>query len=171
MYQQETYVEQVVNKVATKQEGTIKNILLVLTIFFGMTSIFGVHFICPILFIISVIAYYVQLGRIDSDYEYLYVAGSLEIDRISRQSKRKTVVSMDLSELQVLAPQGSQKALAYDHGKMSVINCTGGDPDARIYVLMARLKNKDKQVKILMEPNDKLLEAMHESCPDRVIIE
>ena len=50
MYQ-DTYVEQVVKKVLTKKDYTIKNILMALTIFFGLATVFAVHFICLILFI------------------------------------------------------------------------------------------------------------------------
>ena len=57
MYQ-DTYVEQVVKKVLTKKDYTIKNILMALTIFFGLATVFAVHFICLILFIVCVILFY-----------------------------------------------------------------------------------------------------------------
>lgn len=167
MYQ-DTYVEQVVKKVLTKKDYTIKNILMALTIFFGLATVFAVHFICLILFIVCVILFYRKQSQMETEYEYLYVGGTMEIDKVIRQSRRKQVLVMDLSEMLVLAPEGSQKALAYDHGQMTVMRFVSGDPNARIYVIIAHLKKKNKQAKIYFEPKEELLEAMHNHCPDRV---
>ena len=64
--------------------------------------------------------------------------------------------------------EATQKALAYDHGQMSVMRFVSGDPNAGIYVIIAHLKKKNKQAKIYFEPKEELLEAMHNHCPDRV---
>lgn len=170
MYQ-ETYVEQIVNKTVTRQEVTTKNILLCLMIFFGMTTIFAVHFLCPILFIVFGILYYRQQCKINTEYEYLFVEGTLDIDRVRFQSKRKKIASIDMPEILTVAPEGSQKALAYDHGQMTVMRCGSGNPEAIPYIMIVRLKDKNRQVKIFWEPNEKLLEAMKNSIPDRVSLE
>ena len=126
MYQ-DTYVEQIVKKDLTKKDYTVKNILMALTIFFGLATVFAVHFICLILFIVCVILFYRKQSQMETEYEYLYVGGTMEIDKVIRQSRRKQVLVMDLSEMLVLAPEGSQKALAYDHGQMSVMRFVSGD--------------------------------------------
>ena len=76
MYQ-DTYVEQVVKKVLTKKDYTIKNILMALTIFFGLATVFAVHFICLILFIVCVILFYRKQSQMETEYEYLYVGGTM----------------------------------------------------------------------------------------------
>ena len=45
----------------------------------------------------------------ETEYEYLYVGGTMEIDKVIRQSRRKQVLVMDLSEMLVLAPEGSRR--------------------------------------------------------------
>lgn len=170
MYQ-DTYVEQVIKRTVTKQEVTVKNIMLVLLIFFAMTTIFVVHILCPVFLIVFGILYYRQMCRISTEYEYLYLQGTLEIDRVRFQSRRKNMAVINMPEVLAVAPAGSQKALAYDHGQMSVMHFESGDPQADTFVLIARMKGKGKQVKIFWEPNQKLLEAMKDSIPDRVFYE
>ena len=70
MYQ-DTYVEQIVKKVLTKRDYTVKNILMTLTIFFGLATAFAVHFICLILFIVCVILFYWKQSQMETEYEYL----------------------------------------------------------------------------------------------------
>lgn len=170
MYQ-DTYVEQVVKRTVRRQEITVKNILLVLLIFFALTTVFVVHIICPFLLIVFGILYYRQMCRVSTEYEYLYVQGTLEIDRVRFQSRRKNMAVINMPEVLTVAPKDSQKALAYDHGQMSVMHFESKDPQAQTFVLIARMKGKDKQVKIIWEPNQKLLEAMKSSIPDRIFYE
>ena len=170
MYQ-ETYVEQIIKRTVNKQEITLKNIFLVLMIFFGFMTFFAVKLYFLILFIIFAVLYYTKNKQINTEYEYLYLEGTLEIDRVCFQSKRKKMVALDMSEVQVVAPEGSQKALAYDHGQMSVMRFGSGDADAQVFIMMARIKDKNKQVKIFWEPNRKLLEAMKNNISDRIFTE
>ena len=171
MYQ-DTYVEQVVKKVLTKKDYTIKNILMALTIFFGLATVFAVQFHLPDTLYRMRNSVYRKQSQMETEYEYLYVGGTMEIDKVIRQSRRKQVLVMDLSEMLVLAPEGSQKALAYDHGQMSVMQVCQRRSERRDLCDHRAPEEKEQAGEnLFLSRREELLEAMHNHCPDRVFSE
>ena len=96
------YTEQLVKKRPGRKDLAIKTGLIVLTVLTVLiVFIFPVGLILPILAIVLDV---IMFRRLNVEYEYLYVNGDLDIDKIMNRAKRKRMFSMNVSEMELLAP-------------------------------------------------------------------
>jgi hypothetical protein len=101
------------------------------------------------------------------EYEYIFVDGQIDIDRIMGQNRRKRMNTFDLDETEIVAPADSHEMDSYRHKEMKEYNYTSNNPDAKVYVMVTKLK--DNMVKVKFEPNEKMLEMMKLIAPRKVI--
>jgi hypothetical protein len=167
MYQ-DTYAEQILGKQITKVDIIQRNALLAVAIFFGFCALFVSAPIGLPLFAVFLVLYLWKDTVNRTEYEYLFVSGTFQVDRVRRASSRKQVLEAEMSEILTLSPAGSRKVLAYDHGHMEVRKYLSGDPEAKQYVMILQQKNSNRRLKVILEPDEQMLEAMHAAAPERV---
>ena len=63
--------------------------------------------------VLGFLGYYFLLPQLDIEYEYLYVGGDIDIDKIMSKRKRKKVASYNKDNLEILAPTGSDQLASY----------------------------------------------------------
>ena len=88
----DAYSELLVKKEQTIKEKAIKVLVIALIVLAAVAGIF----ITPIALVVAVVlgaAAYFLLPNLDLEFEYLYVNGELDIDRIASRAKRKRVKS------------------------------------------------------------------------------
>lgn len=83
---------------------------IILLIAAGISLLSGI-FVHP-LFLIAVVAcpivaFFIYFRKMEVEYEYTYMSRELRIDRIFNQSKRKSVATLDLDKMEILAVSGS----------------------------------------------------------------
>lgn len=101
------------------------------------------------------------------EYEYLYVDKTLYVDKITAKRKRKRVAGYDLDRMECFAPEGHESLKAYDNRSLEKKDFTSGyaaNADKR-YVLIY-----DGQKRVVLEPSDKMLEAIYLVSPRKVTI-
>ena len=116
-----------------------------------LAAAFGVA--CYILTIYSVV-----------EYEYLYVDKELQIDRILGKSSRKRMETLDLKQLEILAPLRSHELDGYRNRNGKKVDYSSGD-DAGVnpkYMLVIG----DKQV--IFEPTPEMVKTIHMFAPRKV---
>ena len=113
-----------------------------------------------LLFVLMIVATYFVTGIKNIEYEYDYTNGSLEIAKIIDNSKRKAVVSIESSEIKLVAAEGTNESLKYDHVQLKTYDCSSVDPNARNYILVAHSEAKGNDFKVIFSPSDKLISAM-----------
>ena len=128
----------------------------------------GGLFISPFLLILAVgagvLAWFVITG-LDLEYEYLYVNGDIDIDKIMNKQRRKRVASYSLEELEIVAPEGSHDLDAYN-GKAAVKDYTSGNPDIKPYVAVYNQKDGMQMVKLELEKD--VLQDIRRLAPRKV---
>ena len=105
-------------------------------------------------------------GRMNIEYEYVYYEGDLDIDRIVNKSRRKKMFSVSVKDMDVIAPTNAQELLGYQH--LKVVDYSTGEAGNKTYELVTK-KGSDK-IRVRFEPNEKMLEAMKNIAPRKVII-
>ena len=138
------YTEQLVKRQKASSTTLIKAILIILTVL-SVVLIFMIPFgiIGPVI----MIALDVFLFRsMDVEYEYLFVNGSLDIDKIMAKSRRKNMFSMEMTDLEMMAPSGM--------------------PGADTYELI--VVNNGEKKKIIFEPNKTVCEGLKMLAPRKV---
>ena len=121
--------------------GIFRTILSLLTIGCGLFAIY-------------------MFGYKNIEFEYDYTNGSLEIAKIINNEKRKKVVTIESSEVKMVAAVGTNESLKYDHVKLKTYNCSTNNKEDKTYILVAHSEAKGNDFKVLFNPNDKLLDAM-----------
>lgn len=101
------------------------------------------------------------------EYEYLYVDKQFSVDKIHNRRKRKKIAEYDLTtQLEVLAPAGSQH-LDYMKERVSQVrNYTSGSADTQVYEMVVHVGNELWLIKI--EMTDELWGQMQMVSPRKV---
>ena len=105
--------------------------------------------------------------RVNQEFEYQYLDGTLRVDRIINMKKRTKVGSYDVENLTVMAPEGSDKLTgALMDKSMKTLDCSSGDKSAaNRYMAVYRGR---EPLCLILEPNDHLLQLMWRSAPSKV---
>ena len=147
------------NTVATtlKKAGLIA--ITVLSVFLG--------FIYPLLIWLTVILVFVDIfliKRMNVEFEYVYFNGDLDIDKIMNMQSRKKMFSTNIKEIEVVAPSGSVELHPYQRTK--TLDYSTQNPDDKVFEMVTMYKGET--VKVLFNPNEKILNEMKNMAPRKV---
>ena len=154
------YTEQLVKKQAGMKDIVIKAALVAVTI----VSVLIV-FLFPFGIILAVILDVLMFRRLNVEYEYLFVNGDLDIDKIMNKAKRKRMFSANVNDLEILAPADSIEVRQYQKAK--TYNYSSGSGQAALYALV--VSERGEQKKIIFEPNDTIVEGFYMMAPRKVV--
>ena len=176
----DSYSELLVKKEQTGKDKVIKFLLIGVI---AATAVVGV--IIPLVWVLTLglgIAAYFILPNLDLEYEYVYVNGELDIDKIMAKSKRKRVQSFDLAkmesgELQMekakmefMEPVNSHRMDYQNHNtKLKVLDFSSGNKEHKVYAMI--IPDEKEICKVLLEPDQTLLENIQKSCPRKVFMD
>lgn len=156
------YTEQLIKKQTGMKDMVIKAVLAAAAIVSVLTV-----FIMPMGLLIPIIVIAVVwflITRLNVEYEYLYVNGDLDIDKIMNKSKRKRVFSANVDAMEVLAPVNSPRIDQFRNAK--VLDLSSGSPDARLYAFI--VSDNGQMTKLIFEPNDTIIEGIYMLAPRKV---
>ncbi len=90
-------------------------------------------FISPLAFIgtvvFGILAYFLYFAKMQVEYEYTYMDRELRVDRIYNETKRKSMVTLDLSKMEIMAKLGSSHLESYMRSGGKVHDFSTGYPD------------------------------------------
>ena len=157
------YTEQLIKKQTTMKDVFIKAFLVAIAIVsVFVVLMFPVAIIVPIIVIAAVVF---LIRRLDVEYEYLYVNGDLDIDKIMHKAKRKRIFSTNIDNMELLAPEGNEGINQCRNAK--VVDYSSGSADARRYVLV--VADNGQVTKLVFEPNDDIIEGIFLMAPRKVV--
>ena len=157
----DTFVEEAVKSKETSKDKARKSGFIAVDILLLCFVVIGVFtLISAVLLIIFGILTIIILGNKNIEYEYDYTNGSLEIAKIINNEKRKKVVSIESSEVKMVAAVGTNESLKYDHVQLKTYDCSAHDEEVKDYILVAHSEAKGNDFKVIFSPTDKLLNAM-----------
>ena len=157
------YTEQLVYQRPTTRTYAFKILLIVLTVisFLAMTLI---PVIGTMFFVVMLLVDFYCYKNMDLEFEYLYVNGELDIDKIMGKQKRKRIFSTSIKELEVIAPQGHDQLRCFRPTK--TVNCSSMIQENKKYEMI--ISQHGQQVKVIFEPNATILEGMKMLAPRKV---
>lgn len=157
------YTEQLVKKRTTMKDTFIKALMVALTIVAVLTVfLFPFGMILPVIFIVADVFIF---RRLDVEYEYLYLNGDLDIDKIMHKEKRKHVFSANVNEMEVLAPSGSPELHA--HREAKTLDFSTGNQGVKTYEMVVVSSGQKKR--IIFEPNEAIVEGVRLLAPRKVV--
>lgn len=117
----------------------------------GLVIIVGVFFLYP---------------KLDVEYEYVFVDGQIDFDRITGKAKRKTMLRIDFEQVEIMAPSTSHSLDSFNNMQLEEKNFTSMDKDSKHYTIIANVDNK--KMKILFEPSEKMLDMIKQKSPRKL---
>lgn len=127
---------------------------------------FGTALALIVMIVIAGIIYFV-LPSTNVAYEYIFVDGQIDFDRILNGEKRKTLRRTDLDKIEVVAPEGSHKLDPYKH--LPVIDYSSGYDTDRHFIAVASGDKGNEQIRFT--PDEKMLSMMRMKAPSKVMEE
>ena len=106
------------------------------------------------------------LPKLNVEYEYIFVDGQIDFDRITGKSRRKTMLRIDMEEVEIIAIQGSHSLDPYKNIQCVKMDFTSGSKDAKPYIAIAN-KNGKKHW-IAFEPNELMLTMIKQKSPRKL---
>ena len=163
------YSEFLVKKESTAKDAIVKYGLIVLTVLAAGAGLF----INPLLLVLAIalgVACYFVIPRTDLEYEYLFVNGEFDIDMVMSKSKRKKVMSMKLSEADLVAPLDSHRMDYYNgNSRLKTLDYSSGNPEHTRFAII--MKAGGENSRIIIEPDDEMAKAIKNSAPSKVFLD
>ena len=163
------YSELLVKKEATAKDAVIKYGLIVLTVIAAFAGFFIFPIILVIAIVLAVVSFFV-IPRTDLEYEYLFVNGELDIDMVMAKSKRKKVMTLNLNDADLVAPINSHRMDYYNgNNHMKTLDYSSGNPSHKRFAII--IKTGGENSRIIIEPDDKMTQAIKNSAPSKVFLD
>ncbi len=170
----EMFLEQMVKRGNAKKDMQRRLLVILCGIaVIGLPSLFGAYItylITPVLVVMVALMVWILWRQSAKEYEYIYTDGSLDIDVIFGQSTRRHLVTFDCRACRMIVPSQTQR---YQHeifekkyGK--TIYACKGTPDEDTYVILGKVG--EVEYRVFFEPNDRLINAIHQYSPKNSII-
>lgn len=153
---------------AKKKEGLNTMLLKALMVVAVAVGVFfitlsGVFIIVGAVLIGAVVYFF---PRLSLEYEYVFVDGQIDFDRIVAKSKRKTILRVDMEQMEIVAPLGSHALDSYAQVILETKDFSSGDKSKKPFVIIASTQNK--KCRILFEPSEKMLTMMKQKSPRKI---
>jgi hypothetical protein len=154
----DVFKEQLIKKLPGKFDAMKKAGLVAASLFISMllllSPVLGV--LTPIIVFAIGFGVYYLFSFFNVEYEYTFTNGSLDIDVIYNKSRRRRLFTGDVKDFEIMARlTDNEKAPEFRSAEV-ILDYSGGVDD-RAYAFLTRYKGKT--VKIIIEPNDIMIQA------------
>lgn len=162
----EVYIEHLIKRKKTAASIALKVLLITLTVI-TVLAMFIIPYAMIIVLIMAFADFYF-LPMTDLEYEYTYIRGELDIDKIMGKQKRKNAKRCDLSTMEIFAPTNSHALDSYKNRNYKVRNFSTLNSDAKTYSLFLHTGSELEQ--IIFEPNEEMVEAIKLYAPSKSVM-
>jgi hypothetical protein len=156
-----------------KRQITSKDLLVRVSIVIGaiIAIVVGTIIISAAMLFFLVIfssSAYWLITQLNKEYEYVVTNGELDIDRITNKSRRKRIFSVNIKDFEVMAHVDDESKKNAFHHAIETLDVSSGLKKENTYIFLAPFKGK--KVKVIFEPNEATLRAIHLYNPRKVHI-
>ena len=162
----ESYTEVIVKKRKTTQDTIFQALLVVLTVV-AVLSFFVLGIVGLVILVAVAVADYLLFPSFDVEYEYLYVNGEIDVDKIMSKQKRKRIYSANLRELEIMAPTGSHALDSYNNrSDIKILDYSSKMADHKTYTIIRQ--GEKGMERLIFEPDEIILQDMKRFLPREV---
>lgn len=124
------------------------------------------RFLLPLGLIGGVYLLYIMIAQTRLEHEYIVTNGSLDIDRIYGQRRRKRVFSVQAKELQILAPISGGEYADYAKRGLKVLDFSARRNERQDWFFTANYKGTEYLVR--WSPDERILKNLYRFNPSRI---
>ena len=159
----ETYYEIMVARKTSPLIKFAQILTAVLAGIFALSMFMGIIFGIVLAVAFGVASYFLSLYSV-VEYEYLYIDKELQIDRILARSKRKRMETLDLNQLEILAPLHSHEVDYYRKQDVKRGDYSSGDEANEKNKYLLVVDNKQ----VIFEPTEDMVKTIRMFAPRKV---
>lgn len=161
------YCEAYVKRGALPKHKVIKVVIWIIAFGAFAAGLFGLGAIGFIASVVIVLIGVFVTPSFNVDFEYVYVDGQIDFDRITSGERRKTMLRVDLDNIEVMAPMSSHRMDQFKNRQgLTKHDFTSGQSPENVYGLA--LSEGDKKVLVLFEPSEEMLALALRKAPRKV---
>lgn len=123
------------------------------------TNVFGLG-----LLIVFIVVAVLLFKYYDAEYEYVMLDKELTVERIMSRSTRKKCGEYNVSRATLITYPGTQDALRMEHMKLKTEDYTANNGENGV-IVMYTYNSENELVRIFLQPDERVLEAIRESAP------
>lgn len=157
----EVFVEQIVKR-RISISGILLRMLFILLTLAGLMSMMILGMLGFTIAILLGYATYLVWAYTSVEYEYSFLNGEFSVDKIIGQRKRKSIANYDIKEAEIVAPLVSD-AVVRASGNAIIKDYSTRTNNNDVYAMI--INNSNGKLKVVFEPNEKVLEAMYHVRP------
>ena len=160
------YVECYVKVLAGTNTAIKKTLMIALAVIAAFVAIFVIPHILTLAIAAVIVCVVIwRLPLLKVDYEYVFVDGQLDFDKIMGGEKRKHMLRIDFDDLVVVAPEKSHALDGYKDAQE--YDFSANNPEMKNYMIV--VSKGEKRMKICFSPNEKLLQAMKSKSRSKIV--
>ena len=163
----DSYAECLVRRKIPMQSNVVNIVMGVVTVICVLLAL-STNVIGMILLLVSGGVTYLLYRNSRVEYEYLYVDKILSIDKILGRAKRKSAWEGKMDEIQVIALSSSHVLDEYKQAGSKVLDFSSQLPGAKTYT--AVIRTGAETIKLIFEPDDKMLQCFRQTAPRKVFL-
>lgn len=165
----ELYYEELVKRKERGVDKLIRYGLMLLTAALVVLALLSWNLIIIAVAIVVCVADIFIFPNLSIEWEYQYVNGELDVDKIMNKQKRKRVKSFEVTNAEIIAPARSHRLDYYNsNNKLKTYDFTSADPDKSNLAYAMIIADDNKTTKVLFEPTTDMLKDMRLKAPRKV---
>ena len=139
--------------------GTIIVCIVLLNINFSIGFLLDIGAVCGAGYLMS---------RLSKEYEYALTNNEIDIDVIYNKNSRRRVITIDMKKIHIMASiKDDRHSGEINKPGMKVINASDNANDESTYAIITE-SEKVGLCKVLISPNDTLLNELYKQAPNKV---
>ena len=151
-------------KVKAPKQAILFKIVMVIACILAITTIPQMYAIGILLSAVFIVFTVILFKYYNAEYEYSLVDNEFTVDKIMSRSMRKRCGVYNIAKASLIAKPDSQAALGMEQKKIRTYNYTSNEGQENI-VLVYTMDSSNELVRLILEPNEKMLEAFKKSAP------
>ena len=160
------YTELLVKRVTPQSAKIFKGVLIAIIVLTGLAGLL-IHPFGFLFFIVFVVFAYFKLPGVDLEFEYLYVNGELDVDKIMSKTRRKRAANYQIEKIEMLVPENSHELDYYkQNSKIKRVDFSSGEKHGNVYAMV--YNGEKSQEIVLLELNDIILNDIRRIAPRKV---
>lgn len=160
------YAEAGVKRQDTLATMAIK-VLMILGVFIALFLVIIVRDIFVYVGVAIGVGVFFLFPKLHIDYEYIYVDGQIDFDRITGKSKRKTMLRIDFEQVEIMAPSDSSALDSYKNMQLEKRDFSSLSKDSKPYVIIVSSDNK--KMRIIFEPSEKMVDIIKQKNARKLV--
>ncbi len=161
------YCEAYVKRGVLPKHKVIKVVIWLVAFLVFAAGLFGLGTLGFVASIVILLVGVIIGPMFNVDFEYVYVDGQIDFDRIVSGEKRKTMLRVDLDNIEVMAPMTSHRMDPFRNMQgIEKHDFSSQQQTAAIYGIA--FSDGDKRVLVMFEPSEQMLALASRKAPRKV---